>query len=93
MLETSVGTVTLGFDSHNLVVVFEDSANLLEVQALKAGSLTIGELHHIVLETPFATLEGHGLVDLGEESGDGQVFGDGARPDELDLRQAVPADR
>jgi len=84
---------------HNLVLVLEDLLHLLKMQALVAAAKSIltggpDQLDGVVLEPPLAALEGHYFVDLREELRDAQVGGGaGARPNELDVRDAVALDR
>lgn len=62
-----------GVDSHNLLVVFQDSRYILEVHAFEAAPVNVSQLDCVILEAPVIALQRDNVVDLLEQIGDGGV--------------------
>ena len=81
-----------GWHAQNLITLLQYVPNDLEMEAFKP-LLPILVLHGVVLEPPLRTLELHHIVDIRKQARDGEVSVRIDIPHELDLWDAITADR
>lgn len=90
--QASPGGGSAEADVHDLVVLFQDRSDWLEVQTLEAIAIGVLELDSIILQAPLPALYRHDIVDLLEELRNGGVGVGGQAPDKLHFRHRVAAD-
>lgn len=76
-------------DLHDLIIVLKYLVDKVIVDAFEAVARAILKLNGVVLQAPFAALEGNDIVDQSEELRDGEVIGGGDVPEKLDIGHGV----